>query len=242
MSNHYSLNDERADARRCNRDVLMTALYLVLLTLSVGLVLTQMGAGHVVYPSTPNRSADRQRDALVTAVETCDVATVRRLLRGGRVDVNGVDRVGLTPIYYALQARGPAAMAVLDALIEAGADVNGPPGASPPLVTIASFGRPDLVERLLRAGANPNGRTTTHWTALHYAAMCNDAATARLLLAAGADPAALDDEGRTPLEFTRTHDAHAVARLLTASASAARPSSAPLSGTTPTAACVGWSP
>jgi len=207
--------------------MLRTALYLVLLTLSVGMVLNQMEVGYIVYPSTPNRSEDRQCDALVTAVETCDVPTVRRMLRGGSVDVNGVDRIGLTPIYYALQARGPAAMAVLHKLIDAGADVDGPRGVSPPLVTIASFGRPDLVEQLLRAGANPNGRTATRWTALHYAAMCDDATTAGLLLTGGADPAARDDEGRTPLDVARAHGSRAAAKLLMASRPAARPRSTP---------------
>ncbi len=50
---------------------------------------------------------------------------------------------------------------------------------------------------LLEAGANPDVRQSGGWTPLHAAAMNGDLASVELLLAAGADAAATNDEGRS---------------------------------------------
>jgi ankyrin repeat protein len=53
------------------------------------------------------------------------------------------------------------------------------------------------VRILLDAGANPDVRQSAGWTPLHAAAMNGDLASVELLLAAGADPTATNDEGRS---------------------------------------------
>src|SRR5258706_13688958 len=54
---------------------------------------------------------------------------------------------------------------------------------------------------LLDAGANVNARDERGWTALHFAVNADKRAAA-LLLAAGADPNAVANDGRTPLHQT----------------------------------------
>jgi uncharacterized protein len=51
-------------------------------------------------------------------------------------------------------------------------------------------------------------------TALHYAALANDAIAAASMLAAGEDPDAVDHQGFTPLHFAAQESAVEVARLL----------------------------
>lgn len=113
-------------------------------------------------------------------------------------------------------------LAVLDLLIENGADVNARAPRSEcrttPLIRAASFAfRPEghgiekVVARLIAAGADVNAQTHSHgdWdcrggvTALHEAAFWDGDeqsgyAVAAMLVAAGADPALPDDAGRAP--------------------------------------------
>ena len=190
-------------------------LCLLVLTATTGMLVSHAEAGRFLFPLRAERSDDAQLDALVTAIDVRDLAAVRRLLRGGRVDVNGVDRNGVTPIYYALTPPEAPAAVLVGILIDAGADVNGR-GArhGPPLQLLVGRGCPALVEQLLRGGADPNGRNARKWTALHCAAMCDDVDAARALLQAGARADVKDDEGFTPLDVALAHGAQATAALL----------------------------
>jgi ankyrin repeat protein len=70
---------------------------------------------------------------------------------------------------------------------------------------------------LIKSGADVNMHNENdHWgtTPLHAAAHANQAAIAQLLIDHGADLAALDREGRTPMLHTTFHKAKAVAKLL----------------------------
>ena len=120
-------------------------------------------------------------------------------------------------------SRNPA---IVTALIEAGADVRARvTSASLPFVmegaatmtipeergaTVLHMaalrsGNPEVIEALVRAGADLEARNRRGQTALHVAAMRNGAAFEKLL-ELGADPAALDDEGRTPMDYAREND------------------------------------
>jgi ankyrin repeat protein len=93
-------------------------------------------------------------------------------------------------------------------LIEHGADLEAPSrhetiAGVRPLGTAAFVRSPRLVELLLDAGADPNGRNEGGFTALHSAAQNGDAATARVLLAHGAESSLADGQGRRPADLAR---------------------------------------
>ena len=62
---------------------------------------------------------------------------------------------------------------------------------------------------MLAAGANPNARGKVGgWTPLHFAAAESETpAVVKALLAAGADPAAKDNEGKTPWRYAKENAA-----------------------------------
>src|SRR4030095_11356502 len=89
-------------------------------------------------------------------------------------------------------------------LLARGADVNQmTPDRATALANAARERKPAVVKLLLSRGAAltvPYAPSTP----LHMAALAGDAESAALLLAAGADPAAKDREGRTPFDRAAT--------------------------------------
>lgn len=81
-------------------------------------------------------------------------------------------------------------------LVENGADLatDGPEA----LCEAANAGRGAAVAFLLGAGVSPAYHNSYRWTPLHFAAYQGDLASCEALLAAGADPFAVDGTGRTP--------------------------------------------
>ena len=119
---------------------------------------------------------------------------------------------GWTPLHLAVDSnRNPAVTA---ALIEVGADVHARQEDGPTPMHDAATA--EVVALLLAAGADiearatylgrhqPNGRDMTP---LHVAAKRGNAAVFMALLDAGADPSALDVEGKTPLDHAREQKA-----------------------------------
>ncbi len=132
---------------------------------------------------------------------------------------------GLTPMYLAaLGNRNPE---IITMLAEAGAIVDaeraelrpgypfmagvtrsglvrrGDMGHKSPLHLAALFNRePGVLEALVRAGADLELRERMGRTALHIAAQHNPLAFPTLL-ALGADPDVVDDEGKTPMDYAR---------------------------------------
>lgn len=72
----------------------------------------------------------------------------------------------------------------------------------------SAVGNRAIVERLLRAGADPDNRQQGGFTALHAAAQHGDALMAGLLLLGGADAEARTDAGQTAADLARAkgHD------------------------------------
>jgi ankyrin repeat protein len=67
---------------------------------------------------------------------------------------------------------------------------------------------PEMVQRLLQAGANPGETDEGGHTPLHLAAYVGDAESARLLLGVGAPIGVKDKGGRTALDWA-TYRGHA---------------------------------
>lgn len=113
-------------------------------------------------------------------------------------------------------AAGAGAEDLVRHLLDLGADPNtgvlpGAPAVEgsypwPPLLSAVASEQVETTACLLAAGADPNGRGgPTNTTALHRTALVGNAPLARLLLAAGADANAVDDQGRTALAVAAMH-------------------------------------
>ena len=153
------------------------------------------------------------RAALVKAARDGDAEGVRFLLGKG-VDVNSLDRNGLTPLQLAINRR-PIGNAdaqaprtreevnVVEILLTAGAnvEVRGKEG-NRPLHLAAKFGRVDVAELLLARGAEVDARNDWDWTPLHFATSQREAAMVELLLEHGADVHARNKAGHTPRDET----------------------------------------
>ena len=88
---------------------------------------------------------------------------------------------------------------------------------SSPLHYAAWKGHEEIVLFLLEHHANANlHNQNDHWgtTPLHAAAHSNRPNIVKLLLAHGADPLAVDGNGKTPLDHTEFHKATAAAKVL----------------------------
>ena len=160
---------------------------------------------------------ERGNTPLLHAAQYSPPDVVRLLLDQG-ADVTGA-RSGAqtwTALHSAALRRDAAAPAVMQMLLEAGADPNVQAGAETyragqtPLHPAAR--QLPLVELLLNAGANPNVRDANGETVLQYAA--NTLPVVRLLLARGANPHLADMGGRTPLFEAVYHENVAVVRAL----------------------------
>ncbi len=120
----------------------------------------------------------------------------------------------LTPLYSAAHGNPET----VPMLVAAGADVDGhgtrfrlcrsslTTHVSPIFYAVRYNGHPANIEALARAGADlelagPDGRTVLHWAAIRSSHVFP------LLLRLGADPEALDDEGKTPMDYARENPA-----------------------------------
>ena len=132
-----------------------------------------------------------------------DLEIVRALIAAG-ADVNARDEDGLPPLFLA--AMNKNSIPVINALIEAGADpkeritVNGVSGLTLLHAATANDGNGPLVAALLSEGQNPDVQTNNGFTPMFAAIRGNDESVVlNLLLQAGADVNARNDEGESPL-------------------------------------------
>ena len=111
---------------------------------------------------------------------------------------------GFTPLHYAAFF-GDGAVAAM--LLDAGSGPNVRSRndfAVMPIHSAVAGKRGDVVRALVEAGADVNVTQRHGWTPLHGAAEHGDHATVELLLRAGADPAAVNDDGKAATDLART--------------------------------------
>jgi len=133
------------------------------------------------------------------AAATGQTARVRELLAANPSLVNSYAPDGFHPLGLAAFFGNKA---TVDALLEAGADVNEQSRESmkvSALHSAAAARRPDIAEALLARGANPNLRGEAGITVFHEVAITGQIDLAEMLVKHGADVNAVDNSGKTPL-------------------------------------------
>ena len=146
----------------------------------------------------------------VATSEEASLDVVKALVDAGS-DVNAKDNEGNTPLHFAMKRIGREKFPVRDyegiirLLLEKKADVHivNLGGATALHTAVAFRADPSAVELLIQAGADVNLKTLESfdgWTPLHGAAARGSADVIAVLLKHGADPAARDAKGMTPLQ------------------------------------------
>ena len=121
-----------------------------------------------------------------------DLAKVKLLLAKG-ADVKAVSKQGRTALHLAVASADGLAIARL--LLAKGADVNAKDGIGQTPLICAEMSQTDLVELLVRSGADVKAASMAGITAMMQAAGAGNVAVAKLLLSKGADVNAANTMG-----------------------------------------------
>jgi len=164
----------------------------------------------------------------MTPQRKADAMKIVGMFLGHGADVNIADAYRNTPLIFAVTgADREASIVAAKKLLDAGADVNpvfeNDGRGTLPLRYALEYvysqwdakheNRAALIKMLLDAGADPNGLSYGE-TPLHGAAQFGDAEITKMLLGAGADKTAKNDDGKTPFDIARERSNFKVMALL----------------------------
>jgi len=133
-------------------------------------------------------------------------------------DVNAESSIGWTPLQTVLRNAneiGDHTTAIVQALLEAGADVNALYNYSyiwTPLMQAIYNDNADTVKHLINAGADVNAVNSDGNGSLHVAALYASADIMRLLISAGANESITNIHSRTAMHIASVRINHAVLR------------------------------
>jgi len=151
------------------------------------------------------------------AAGTGQTERLKELIAADPSLVNSYSHDGFTPLGLAVFFGNPE---TVDALIEAGADVNLPSREAmkvTPLASASAARELEIARTLIAHGANVNARAANDFTPLHEAAASGKIDFAQLLIQHGADVNAKATDGKTPLDYARDHNRDEMVTLLTSS-------------------------
>lgn len=152
----------------------------------------------------PGRAQDPVTRSLIDGAWSGQPAAVRSALASGRVDVDVRSGEGNTPLMLASLAGHDA---VVDLLIEAGADPNlANDGGETALILAAKYGFNDVAAKLIEAGAELDHQDQSGRTAWTWASWGENDSLVSLLKASGADEMGKSDpfDGGAPVDRFET--------------------------------------
>ncbi|MEZ4696762.1 MAG: ankyrin repeat domain-containing protein [Rhodothermales bacterium] len=158
----------------------------------------------------PNAATDAGRTPLHSAVGRGDAELIRTLVSFGA----SVDRVaddGDTALLAAIRSGRADLVRVL---LDLGADPEIKDANGNTALMLAVSRMPQLIPAMVEAGANPNTKGPSDWTALHFAAESGVADVIDDLLRLGADLSLRSERGRTALSVAAAHANTDAVRLL----------------------------
>jgi len=161
-----------------------------------------------------HRQTDVVNELLASGVElnvyeaagTGQTRRLKQLVADDPSLVNSYANDGFTPLGLAVFFGNPE---TVDALIEAGADVNLPSREAmrvTPLASASAAQQLEIARTLIEHGANVNARAANDFTPLHEAAASGKIDFAQLFIEHGADVNAKASDGKTPLDYAREHN------------------------------------
>lgn len=132
------------------------------------------------------------------AVRNANVTAIRKLIAAG-ADPNDKDVEGNTALCITEDSK------VIRLLLSLGADPNlaCDDGSTPLIIAVMGSTPASAIQALLDAGANPNAPGGFGMTPLMHAAAGREVEIVQMLLAAGADPAAVDKLGKSAADAAR---------------------------------------
>ncbi len=150
---------------------------------------------------------------VVEAVEYGDVPMLKQVLASG-ASLRFRSEAGYNILHSAVVGGSTQCMEML--LSQEGCPKlsEATPDGVTPLILAAGLCEPDLVQVMLKAGAEPNARTETGHTALHAAADSGCLLAAKFLLQAGAKPGATQADGQPPMALAAGKGDAQMVRLL----------------------------
>jgi hypothetical protein len=143
-----------------------------------------------------NTSDEGGRTVLMWACESADVAAVRELIRSG-ADVRATDRQRRTALMYAVARQSPE---IVEELLHSDAGVNEQNSSGQTALHFASSPASPVWSAFNQVADYPEPPTTSFWPGLFLPAEPHPEVVAHLL-AAGANPNAVDFDGSTPLMY-----------------------------------------
>ena len=155
-------------------------------------------------------------DLLLSAVKSGDTAKANAMLQGG-ADSNARDASGATALMLAATAGN---LEIVKTLLAGGADVKATDELGWTALMKAVYnsdldqGFPEVVQALIEAGADVEAQIVYATRPLMLAAGYGEAGVVEVLLAAGADPLAKNEGGRTALMMVKDKDYIDVINLL----------------------------
>jgi ankyrin repeat protein len=133
------------------------------------------------------------------------------LLAQFKVDVNGKDKSGDSPLMFALKKSAPT---YAREVLKVGASVNVANEKNVTPLQFAIYRKSDLLSDMLVKCDNPNVQGINGWTALHFAVREGNVEAVKRLLEANANPMIADNWGRTPYRVAREHGQEEIKKML----------------------------